>query len=66
MIEKKRGGRPSKKPDEAQLSMLYSGMTAKELAEHYGVSVSTVQRWIAEYRKESKNEEAKRREAGTN
>lgn len=52
MIEKKRG-RPSKKPSEAQLDMLYSMMTAKEIAEQLGVSVKTVERWIYEYRKES-------------
>ena len=32
-------------------------MTAREIAEHYGVAESTVRKWIGEYRKESKNAE---------
>lgn len=52
MIKKKRG-RPSKRPPEAQLDMMYSMMTAREIAEQLKVSVKTVERWIYEYRKES-------------
>lgn len=51
MIKKKVGGRPSKKPSEAELSMLYESMTATEIAEKYGVAVSTVRSWITQYRK---------------
>lgn len=55
-IAPKKKGRPSKRPSDAELAMLYSGMTAKEVAKHYGVSVSTVKAWIASTRKEQKNE----------
>lgn len=51
VIKKKVGGRPSKKPSEAELSMLYESMTATEIAEKYGVAVSTVRSWITQYRK---------------
>lgn len=56
MIEKKKKGKRSKKPTEAELDMLYSQMTAKEVGEHYGVAESTVRKWILEYRKESKKQ----------
>lgn len=55
MITKKRG-RPSKKPSEAQLDMLYSMMTAREIAEQLGVSTKTVERWIYEYRRQDDKE----------
>ena len=55
---RKQCGRKSKKPTEAELEMLYSQMTAKEVGEHYGVAESTVRKWILEYRKESKKENA--------
>ena len=48
---KKTRGKKSKRPSEQELSELYARMTAKEVAEHYGVSVSTVKTWIAYYRK---------------
>lgn len=32
-------------------------MSAREIAEHYGVAESTVRKWIGEYRKESKDAE---------
>lgn len=60
MIEPKRMGRRSKKPTEAELAMYYSQMTAKECAEHYGVSEQTVRRWVTEYRKEAKRNGGKR------
>ena len=47
----KKKGYPSKRPCEAELAELYSKMTAKEVAAHYGVSASTVRGWIAYYRK---------------
>lgn len=48
----KKMGRPSAKPSKAELYMLYSGMTRKQVAEHYGVAVSTVARWLHEYKTE--------------
>ena len=51
-ISKKVGGRPSKRPSNAELAMLYSSMTAKELANHYGVAEATVRTWIQKARKE--------------
>lgn len=50
-IAKKKGGRPSKKPSIEMLNMLYQSMTAKEIAEKYGVTESTVRSWIARARK---------------
>ena len=41
-IAKKTGGRPSKRPTNAELAMLYSVMTAKEIEERFDVSVYTV------------------------
>ena len=52
MIKRKKLGRASKKPTEAELASLYSQMTAKEVASHYGVSESTVRKWVADYRKQ--------------
>ena len=51
-IERKIGGRPSKRPSNEELAMLYSSMTAKQVAEHYGVSEFTVRNWINKARKE--------------
>ncbi len=51
-IAKKQGGRPSRRPTNEELAMLYSRMTAKEVAEHYGVSEYTVRTWINRARKE--------------
>lgn len=48
----KKGGRPSKRPSNAELAMLYASMTAREIAEQYGVSVYTVRNWINKARKE--------------
>lgn len=49
---KKRGRRPSIKPEPAELNELYKKMTAKELAAYYGVSVYTIKNWIHFYRYE--------------
>lgn len=54
MIAVKPNGRRSKKPTEEELAMMYGGMTAKEVGEYYGVTESTVRKWLAEYRKESR------------
>lgn len=58
-IAPKKKGRPSNRPSDEELAMLYSGMTAKELAEHYGVAVSTVKSWIASIRKKGESNEGK-------
>lgn len=50
-IKPKKGGRPSKRPNLQMLTMLYEQMTAKEIAEKYGVKESTVRSWIARARK---------------
>lgn len=52
VIPKKKGGRPSKRPTNAELAILYQSMTAKEVAERYGVSEYTVRNWINKARKE--------------
>ncbi len=49
---RKTRGKPTKRPSEKELSELYAKMTAKEVAEHYGVAASTVRAWIAYYRKQ--------------
>lgn len=49
---KAKGGKPSKRPPVEELAELYSKMTAKEVAAHYGVAESTVKTWIAYYRKQ--------------
>lgn len=53
MITKKRG-RKSKRPPLAELETLYSGMTAKEVGQHYGVAEQTVYQWLNFYRKQEK------------
>jgi transposase len=55
----KKSGRVSKKSDESELAAKYAVMTAKELAEEYGVAEITVRRWIAHYRNLEKNQQPK-------
>lgn len=52
IIAKKRGGRPSKRPSNEELAMLYQNMTAKQIGEYFGVSEYTVRNWIFKARKE--------------
>lgn len=52
---KKRRGKISKMPCEAELAKLYSKMTAKEIAGQFGVAPSTVRGWISYYRKLEEN-----------
>lgn len=52
MLEKKRAGRTSKRPDIDTLSDLYAKMTAHEIAVMYGVADATVRAWIMRYRKD--------------
>lgn len=50
--EKKRRGRPSKRPkDDALLIALYEDHTSKEIAEMYAVSPGTVRMWFTNMRK---------------
>ena len=51
MIQKKRG-RKNRRPTQEELETLYSGMTAKEVGNHYGVAEQTVYTWLNYYRKE--------------
>lgn len=53
-IAMKKGGRPTNRPDTETLAKLYDNMKAKEIAEKYGVSESTVRAWITRARKEDK------------
>lgn len=55
IIPRKKKGRISKKPNAKELGKLYSEMTQRELAEHYGVTIGTVARWLRECRQEEKN-----------
>ena len=59
IIEKKLGGRPSKRPSNEQLALLYQCMTAKEIGKHFEVSEHTVRNWINKARKEEINETTK-------
>lgn len=52
MLQKKNKGRTSKRPSMEELSELYSRLTAKQIAEQFAVSDSTVRHWIATYRKQ--------------
>lgn len=45
-----KGGRPSRKPNDEDLALLYSQYTASEIAEMMGVKVATVRSWIARQR----------------
>ena len=51
-IPKKKGGRPSNRPDPDYLILLYEKYTAPQIAEMYHVSVSTVRSWVSRLRKE--------------
>jgi len=55
MIAKKKAGRPSKRPSNLELAMMYHCMTAPEIGAKYGVSEFTVRNWIAKARKEEGN-----------
>lgn len=50
-VSKKKGGRPTKRPDAKTFAKEYSTHTATELAEKYNVSDSTVRSWGCYYRK---------------
>ena len=60
MFEKKKNGRPSVRPDLSTLSMLYQTMTAKEIAQQYNVSESTVRSWVSRARKQQEREQQQR------
>lgn len=51
-------GRPKKKLDLAFLQLIYhdyTHMTGREVAEKYGISLSTVQRYVRTYRREAEH-----------
>lgn len=50
-FNKKAGGRPTQRPDVKTFAKEYETHTARELAEKYGVAVSTVRSWACYYRK---------------
>lgn len=50
----KKHGRISKRPDDKKLLDMYEIMTAREIGEKLGVAESTVRSWIANLRKEYK------------
>lgn len=55
-IKAKKGGRPTKRPSTEQLAILYENKTAREIAEQYDVSTSTVRGWVRKARREEKQE----------
>lgn len=57
-IQAKPKGKQSKRPPVEELAKLYATMTAKEVAEHYGVATSTVKAWIGYYRKQEATDNA--------
>ena len=50
-IPSKKGGRPTRKPSEDVLAVLYKEMTATEIGKLYGVAPRTVRGWLTQYRK---------------
>lgn len=50
-IPRKKGGRPTKRPDPELLAELYAKHTAEEIAKQYGVKTPTVRSWVARIRK---------------
>lgn len=53
----KKGGRPSKKPDDSVLLNEYRVLTAAQIAERYSVPVATARSWIAKAQKKLKEME---------
>lgn len=51
------GGRPPKRPPEAELAALYTEHSATEIAKIYDVSLGTVRKWIQYYRDNPENSE---------
>lgn len=56
----KQGGRPLKRPSEAELAELYKKYTASEIAKMYGVSLWTAGNWIQFYRRNPENDDLKK------
>lgn len=57
-IVKKRGGRPTKRPDPDLLNELYMTHTAAEIGAMYGVPAVTVRGWMSRLRKAEAKAEA--------
>lgn len=55
LVERKTGGRKKIKPSIEEFDAFYREHDAKETAEHYGVSRSTIYKWATEYRKEQED-----------
>lgn len=56
-IEKKKSGRPTKRPQEELLFKMYGHHTAADIAMLYDVPVGTVRSWIRYYRRKDKAKE---------
>jgi len=56
MIPYKKPGRPTNRPTNAELELLYSAMTAKEIAKRFKVSETTVRNWLKKAREDSNAE----------
>jgi excisionase family DNA binding protein len=53
LFEPKPKGRKSKKPTVYEFELARQGMTQTEMAEYFGVSNSTICRWLREFREEA-------------
>lgn len=53
-MEKKQPGRKRIKPNKTIFEMMYTKLTAKELAKHYGVTEQTIYNWSYEFREEER------------
>lgn len=58
MLEEKRAGRTSRRPDIDTLSRLYAEKSAHDIAVMYGVAEATVRSWIARYRRDLKQQKS--------
>ena len=59
ILERKKSGRRSKRPDMETLDEIYKKHTAYEIGTFYGVSENTVYSWVHRYREELKRAEEK-------
>lgn len=56
-MEKKQPGRKRIKPNKAIFEMMYTKLTARELAKHYGVTEQTIFNWAHEFREEERRKQ---------
>lgn len=52
-IERKKGGRPTKRPSNEKLNEMYQSMTARQIGMKYNVSENTVRSWIYRARRKA-------------